>query len=270
MANLKTLTEKRKDMWLVDPVTVVIEEGLNTRYDYGDIPALAQSILENGMTTPIVVHVVGDDLVLSSGHRRMKAVQLLIEQGYEVKTIPAIAEGKGYTSEQRIVDLYVNNDGKRFTILEEGYVFLKLENIGWSQTDISKKIGKSQSAVSAALKLSKSSRRIQNLIIEGKIDAQTVLAVLRKMDDEEEVFNTLLAAIETSASETGKRKNAKVTVPGVTKPSPLRKITELSKLLQDYDENGIETEGLKTAMTVLEFLKDEIDIDQLAEGLLKD
>lgn len=46
---------RRSDLFLIDHRNVLIEEGFNCREDYGDIEALAQSIITNGQLEPILV-----------------------------------------------------------------------------------------------------------------------------------------------------------------------------------------------------------------------
>ena len=84
-----TLKTKRTDIMLVDPRNLVIEEGFNKRSDYGDIPALALSIVQFGMIEAVKAHKVrGEEkYIVTDGHRRQAALMLAMAAMAMIKKV---------------------------------------------------------------------------------------------------------------------------------------------------------------------------------------
>ena len=70
---------QRKDILYIDPRQIKIEEGFNTRTDYGNIDELMNSIIENGVKIPLRGFKDGDFYIITDGHRRLTATMKAIE-----------------------------------------------------------------------------------------------------------------------------------------------------------------------------------------------
>lgn len=176
---------KRSDVLFIDPKIIKIEEGFNTRIDYGDINELKTSIVENGVRVPLRGYKDGDVYVVTDGHRRFKAVNMILEEGINIARIPFISEKKK-SLEERVFDILLFNDGKTLTPLELGETYKKLLSYGYNLTEIAKKIGKTIKHVSDMVKVACSTKELKKLINDGLVSASLVAEVKSKVRDDEE------------------------------------------------------------------------------------
>ncbi len=181
---------QRKDLWYIDPRLLSIEEGFNTRTDYGDIDELKDSIIENGVKIPLRGHKEGDVYIITDGHRRLMAINKAIAEGTEIARVPFMLEKKK-TAEERIFEIILSNDGKPLAPLELGETYKKLVNLGYKYTEIAKKIGKTITHVSDMVKVAESPKEIKDLIKENRIAATTVAEVKNKLKNAEEADQTI-------------------------------------------------------------------------------
>ena len=176
------LKTKKTDFYSIDPRLVKVVEGFNTRIDYGDIDELMFSIIENGVRVPLRGYKEGDFYFLTDGHRRLKAVEMAMEGGYDIARIPFITEKKK-PIDQRIFDVLLLNDGKQLTSLELGETYKRLILHGYNFTEIAKKIGKTVKHVSDMVSVASSSKDITDAIKDGFISATLVAEVKSKVKD---------------------------------------------------------------------------------------
>lgn len=234
---------KRKDMLLVDPRNLKIEEGFNTRIDYGDIDELMNSIIENGVQIPLKGYKDGDFFVIVNGHRRWTAIQKAIELGFQIARVPFISEKKK-SIEERIFDIIITNDGKQLTSLELGETYKKLMNYNFTIPEIAKKIGKTYKHVSDCISVAECSKEVKTMIQDGDVSATLVAEVTSKVKDADKVTEIIKTASDKNKN-TGKKK--------VTK----RDIEELNF---DIEKNTTEktTEKTFTLSEVKKLLIDQI------------
>jgi len=88
--------------------------------------------------------------------------------------------------------MLICNTGKPLNMLEQGFAFQRLIEYGWKQAEIAKKTGKSQGHVSNCVILAKAPKKLQNLVIEGKMESSALLRSIRETDDPE----LIVAAVE--------------------------------------------------------------------------
>ena len=179
--NLRELADGKSDILHIDPRKIQVKDGFNARRDFGDMHELRESIRANGVRTPLRIFTENGVVYVESGHRRLKAVQDLINQGVDIKTVPCIPEPKGTTEEQRTLGLVLDNDGMRLKPIEEAYVFDRLSNYGWSDKDIAEKTGRSQAHISNARQLLKTPKEVQKLVLDDKISSSFVLETQRAL-----------------------------------------------------------------------------------------
>lgn len=163
---------------------VQVREHFNKRIDYGDIPMLAQSIQSSGLRNPISGDMVEIDgkpkFVITDGHRRWAAIQMLIESGHDWKSIPVRVNDKNTTEESRIFDMFLMNDGLPLSPLENAELAKLLINMGWKPKEIAAKIGKSVATISTWLKLSDADQATKNAVKAGEISATKAVNEKRK------------------------------------------------------------------------------------------
>lgn len=246
------ITAKRSDVFWVKPDAIQIEQGFNVRVDYGDIEALSNSIIENGVKMPLRAYKKrGEEkLILTDGHRRFKAIQMAYEKGHTEILIPVIKEGQAPSDEDRVIGLIVYNDGKRLSPIEECEVFKRLINYGWTHSQIASRIGRSVTHVAETLRLTEVSTTMRNLIIDGKISASAVIERLRKKD-----AASVESEVKTAITENG---GAKVTAKHLPKLKDKTGKTAFEKIKTEID--ALDLHLFESADGYLVSYKDVLDI----------
>lgn len=198
---------QKKDLLLLDPRILVIEQGFNTRIDYGDIDELKDSIIENGVRVPMRGYKEGESYVIIDGHRRLTAILKAIEEGNDIARVPFLSEKKR-TIEERIFDIILSNDGKQLSPLELGETYKKLMQHGYNYTEIAKKIGKTIKHVSDMVSVAGSSKEVKDIIKEGGISATLVAEVKSKVKDQDEA-EEIIKTVSSIKKESGEGKVTK-------------------------------------------------------------
>lgn len=143
---------------------------------------LAQSIKSQGVFQPILVRraVIGYEII--SGERRVRASKIA-----GLKTIPAIIYN--YSDEQMMeVALIENIQREDLTIIEEARSYKMLqEQLGLTQAELAKKVGKSRSHITNILSLLKLPEHVVNMIDQNKLTMGHA-KVLVSLDDDAEVL----------------------------------------------------------------------------------
>lgn len=212
LAQLKTITmAKRNNMFKVSSSEIAIKEGFNIRTDYGDIETLANSIEQEGIKVPLIGHKENGMFIPTDGHRRFKAVQYLQSQGRCMNIeIPFCVQPKDYTEEQRTLDLFRLNDGKRLTLFEEALLFQRLkDDFGMNNTKIASKIGKSSMHVGNCLLLLDAPQELLDYVEQEQLSATTLIDQLRKDKDGQVTLGKIQMAIEENEGKTITKKHIK-------------------------------------------------------------
>jgi len=170
----------------VDPRNIIVVEGRNTRFDYGNIDELAESIRVNGMREPAKVQEKDGVYYLVNGHRRHKACMALIERGHVPDFLTTVIPSTE-NEEDILADMVIANNGKPFLPLEEAVMLQKLrDDFGWNQAQIANKIGRSLSHVSDRLCLLSADDEVKEAMQSGEIKTQEALAIVRKSHGDKE------------------------------------------------------------------------------------
>lgn len=238
----------RDDLLLIPYHKLVEDSAFNPRYDYGEIDELAESIRENGIKAPFKVKKLPDGrFMVRSGHRRFRAVTKLVNEGFEVGRIRCILQRSNITEEQELFDLYIDNDGKPFTQLEEGILFRRLLNKNYTEKEIQIKLGlKNVNKVYNGVRLADSPKKIQNSIRENKISETAVLQILKDCKTENLIdYEKAATMVENAVNNVKKVSNGvekKATakhVNGLKAKSPIQKFTyvieQIDKKPQNFD-----------------------------------
>jgi ParB/RepB/Spo0J family partition protein len=170
---------KKVDLWKVPFSKLKIETGFNIRLDYGDIQELSGSIRENGVKIPLRGYREGELFVIVDGHRRYRAMQVLFKEGIEISA-PFVLEPKNYNPERRVVDMFVTNDGKKLTPLEQAWGISRLVDYGWEDDAIAAAIGKHINYVQRLMGLAASPQKFQDLVYHNKISATLAMDLIQK------------------------------------------------------------------------------------------
>ena len=143
-------------------------------FDASSLAKLVESILEKGVLQPLLVRSLGTEKYeLIAGERRLRAANLA-----GMEQVPVIIMDVSETESLEIA-LIENLQREDLNALEvaRGYQQL-METFGFSQEEVSQKVGKSRSGVANALRLLELPSSIQDLLASGKLTAGHCRALL--------------------------------------------------------------------------------------------
>ena len=145
-----------------------------SQFDDEKIDALASSIKEHGVISPIIVTPVQNGMYkIVAGERRWRAAKKA-----KIKELPAIV--RSYSDEQVAeIALIENLQRENLNPIEEavGYNLL-IEEFNLTQETISKRVGKSRSAVANSLRHLSLEPAVQKMITDGSLTSGHARAVL--------------------------------------------------------------------------------------------
>jgi ParB family chromosome partitioning protein len=240
---------RRSDLFLIDHRNVVIEEGFNCREDYGDIEALAQSIITNGQLEPILVFKVrGEEkYVVIEGHRRRLAVNLANELGHTIMLKAIIGSAN---PEDRLFAQVITGNGKLpLNPIETAEVFKRLTLHGYTVEQIVARVGKSGGHVYNMLRLAEVPIKVKNAITSGEIAATTVMQLVRNTDADK-LSEVIEQAISVSKASGEKRVTNRTVSVVIKTQTPLQKLGEAHDLLGE-NASGEKAELLASLVYLL-------------------
>ena len=184
MTQLRDLATKRGErLWFAPDVIKVDQDynlrDLSTPEALESLDILAASLKESGMRVPLLVRLEGEECVLVQGHRRLRAIQMLIARGIPWELVECLAEEKKRGPEDRTLDLFLSNDGEPLTELEKAEGVRRLISYGWEQGKIASKLGRSPSYVSHLLAVEGMPEVAKEMVRQGEVAASTALRTIR-------------------------------------------------------------------------------------------
>ena len=235
---------------------IVVRDGFNVRENYGDLQELAYSMIENGQVMPGHVDVLADGrFVLTDGHRRFKALKLLAEMGHE-PLFKAIVNPKKMTEEQRILQVFTTQDNKPLEPNEIAELINRLINLGYKQTDIAKKIGRTGAYVSQMLSYVSESPLIKQEVKDGNISVAAVLDLQKQIPDATKRVAAIKGAVEKKKQEVAaKNKDAAKDGKGAAKETKIAPLSA-NEVVGKKDKGTI---ALEICYQIEELYKDELE-----------
>ena len=174
---VETTTEREKDVKIIK-ITQIEPNKTQPRSDFDEekLNSLADSILEYGVLQPIVVKLNSNGFyTIIAGERRWRAARIA-----KLKEIPAIVKNFDEKSEKEVA-LIENLQRENLNAVEEALGIKELMDVyGLTQEDVSKKIGKSRSAVANSVRLLNLPDSIKAFIKDGVLSmghARSILAL---------------------------------------------------------------------------------------------
>jgi ParB-like chromosome segregation protein Spo0J len=166
---------------------ISVRGGFNDREDYHDVPGLADSIFEHGLNTPFDLDILPDGRnFIYRGHRRYKALQLLLEQkrideNYQVLFFPTSLDE---TELNRKADQIIsNNFQKSFNPLEMAKVVWNLKNNFSAKPkpneEIAKLLALSRQTIDNLIIIHEAPAEIRNEIKVGNMSMHKALDFIR-------------------------------------------------------------------------------------------
>ena len=168
----------------VDQILVV--EGRNPRLALSGIEDLAESIIQNGVMTPIKVELKTDPdgkkvYELIDGHRRFAACAHLHKDKQIKVKIPALVINGLHGEADVLVQMMVANDSVQFEPIEEATMFRRLQDeFSLTLDDIAKQVGKSMAYVSDRMALLRAHPVLKEAVVDGAITTSDANTIIRK------------------------------------------------------------------------------------------
>lgn len=150
------------DIGLIEPNP----EQPRTRFSEQALDELAASITSNGIVQPIVVRKRGERYQIVAGERRWRA-----SQRAGLRKVPVVVRN---LSDEKLLEvaLIENIQRQELNPIEEAKAYKKLiENIGLTQEQVAKQVGKERSLISTSIRLLKLPNEVLEHIEEGRLSA---------------------------------------------------------------------------------------------------
>ncbi|NPV59777.1 MAG: ParB/RepB/Spo0J family partition protein [Actinobacteria bacterium] len=148
------------------------------RFKEESLEELAESVREHGVVQPIIVRPSGTGYEILVGERRWRAAQMA-----GLKSIPAVIR-EAEAAECLEIALVENLHRDDLNGIEEATAYRQLmEDFGLSQEDISRKVGKSRSAVANSLRLLQLPVEVQATVVAEEITPGHARALLALQGD---------------------------------------------------------------------------------------
>lgn len=208
--NIKHIAVGRSDLFRLNPFSIKVRDGWNSRdlanpENQEHVEMLAKSISEIGVQEPLTVYMDGETPILTDGHCRLAATFHAINHlGADIKSVPVKTEARGADERDRLLSQLVRNSGKRLTPLEQGSVFKRLIDLGWSEAQIAAKTGTNVQLVAKYLDLRAAPIEVQDMVTRGEVSATLAISVLA--DQGATKATEMLTAAVNDAKSAGKRK----------------------------------------------------------------
>ncbi|MDH3606803.1 MAG: ParB/RepB/Spo0J family partition protein [Acidimicrobiia bacterium] len=137
-----------------------------TNFNEGALEDLAASIKEVGVLQPVLVRSRGDGFELVAGERRWRAARIA-----GLGEIPAVIRDENEEKWHNLTEALIENvQREQLGPLEQAAAFSQLmEDFGWTHEQVGKRVAKSRSTITNALRLLQLPASIQGLIERGEL-----------------------------------------------------------------------------------------------------
>ena len=157
---------KKEDNNLLLPLNKIKNNSEQPRkaFDNEKIAELAESIKHHGIIQPLIVKKEGNNYVIVAGERRWRAAKMV-----GLKEVPAIIMD---LTEKQILEISLIENIQRQDLnpIEEALAYKKLlSDFKLTQEELSKRIGKSRTAITNTMRLINLDERVQQYLIDGII-----------------------------------------------------------------------------------------------------
>ncbi len=227
-------------------------------FDEEKLQELADSILQHGLFTPVLIREAKNGYELVAGERRLRASKLA-----NLDTIEAIVVD---FNDQEMMEIAIVENIQRedLNVLEEaqGYQLL-IDNLDLTQQEVAKRVNKSRSHITNLLRLLKLPKSVQKMVEDTRLTMGHVRPLLTLDSDEEmERFAQIILEDKLSVREAERLINNRNQEPAA--PKPKRRDYEYAEsLFENKLQTRIEIDNKKI---VISFNDDE-DLNRILETL---
>ncbi|OON35633.1 DNA-binding protein [Izhakiella australiensis] len=168
-----------KKTFLVPLAELYIEPGYNVReIDQAHIEEFRDAYIAGEFVPPLAVQVTEKGIKIIDGHHRYHGALLATESGTEIPRL----ECKDFsgTEADRIAFMVTSSQGKPLTSLERAAAYQRLENQGWSVSEIASKVKRSVADVDHHLQLLTCGDELIDMVKSGEVAPTTAVALARE------------------------------------------------------------------------------------------
>ncbi|MBQ4233172.1 MAG: ParB/RepB/Spo0J family partition protein [Lachnospiraceae bacterium] len=221
------------------------------QFNEDKINELADSIGEHGIVQPLIVSQKKDAkknvyYQIIAGERRWRAAKIA-----GLKKIPVIV--KEYTEDEELqVALIENIQREDLNPIEEALAYDSLiKKLKITQDGLAEKVSKSRTAITNSLRLLKLSKKVQNMVIEDKLSAGHVRALLA-IEDKSDQYDIAQEVFDKGLSVRDTERLVKRYKEGKTSDNKeVKKDPKLEAIKAAYKEKETEIKNkLKTKVTI--------------------
>lgn len=256
-------TKNSSAIMKVDPQNLIIRDDFNVRRDMGDLNALMQSILSSGLQVPLKAKKIAgtEKYEVVDGHRRMCAILMAIEQGYEILYVDVMTFSGN--DEEQVMSMLVTGTGQKpLTEIEQAEAINRLTGFGHRVEDIAKKMGRSLPHVYYLVKLSNLPTKVKNLIAEGYISGLAVMEIIDGEPSEDLQIAMIEMAIEDAQKDAKEGKIKKATKKNI-KDKKKKPFDLLKELVMTCNEAEVSNSKVTLLNELWVRLNEDEDIDNL-------
>ena len=167
------------------PVASVKPNPYQPRKELGEqeIMELSESIREFGVLQPILVKRIEDGYELIAGERRLRAATRA-----GLSQIPAVLF-EAAPLNQQIMALVENIQRKNLSSIEEAASLQDiLGKTGWSQSELSRRMGRSQASIANKLRLLRLDPEVQGFVISGNLGERQARSLLSLLPEDQRIL----------------------------------------------------------------------------------
>lgn len=215
IVRLRDLGQGRRDAIMIDPRIIEVESGHNPRnYNLPEnrahLDELKASIKANGTLSPLWVRYDNGSkkAILVDGECRLRANLELIAEGVEIQTVPCL-QVQGGNEAERLVLALTANTGKPLSKWESGTAFMRLMRFGWTEEQISARMGQSVRFIKEAVELADAPEDVKKMLSEQAITPSLAISELRKLGEKATETLRVKAAEAKATGKVAKRDRAK-------------------------------------------------------------
>ncbi len=233
------------------------------RFEPQKLEELAASIAENGVLQPIVVRQNGAGYEIVAGERRWRAAQ---KAGLE--RIPALIQD---VSDEKLLELALVENIQRDDLspIEEAHAYqLLMEQFQLTQEEISRRVGRSRTAVTNTLRLLRLPRSIQEAVIDQQLSMGHARALIPLAADQQTALAQQIIQQGLSVREVEWRVK-RLQTPPQTQPAPKdANLQAAERRLEERWKTRVEIRQRGAKGQVILYFHSAEELDRLYEGLL--
>lgn len=158
---------------------IYAEEGYNVReLNQAHVQEFRDAFIAGEYIPPLAVEVTERGVKVIDGHHRYHGALAAVEMGYEIVRL----ECKDFTGTEadKIAFMVTSSQGLALTSLERGAAYHRLQNQGWSPSEIAVKVKRSESDILQHLQLHECSPYIKKLVRDGSMNYAIAIGISRE------------------------------------------------------------------------------------------